>query len=204
MILLNVRFDKSVLESLFHNKTYTSADGSVRQQYVIDKRIYPAELFDAPIFTFINCKPDSRTAYVLKISIGPRLKISRFSAAEGGLAKMQINAMVDVKHTAPQLTLYLAKTGLPLKPDQAAHFRQDYKWGYACQLLSQPDKTIAYLYAAPSAIAAIECATCKHILPCKLNEKPSETARKADWHEEKRRIKGMEETYYLCPRCQNK
>jgi len=31
-ILLNVKLDKSVLESLFLNKQYTAADGSTRKQ----------------------------------------------------------------------------------------------------------------------------------------------------------------------------
>jgi hypothetical protein len=80
---------------------------------LIDKRIYPAEPFDTPVFTFKNCKPDRKTAYVFKISMGPRLSVSRISTASGGLQKMQVNVEKDVKQVTPPNTLYLAKTGFP-------------------------------------------------------------------------------------------
>ena len=150
MILLNVYLDKSVTESLFLNKQYTGPDGSTRQQYLIDKRIYPGEPFDTPIFTFKDCKPDRKTGYMLKISIGPRLSVSRISTASGGLTKMQVNVEKDVKQVTPKNTLYLAKTGLPLPADRIQEFHDKYRWGYECRLLSQPDKIVAYLYVAPS------------------------------------------------------
>jgi len=136
-----------MIESLFHSKTYTGPDGSIRHQFFVDKRIYPSEPFDAPVFTFVNCKPDSKSSYVLKISLGPRMKISRVSSAAGGLRKMQINAELDREQAMPPITLYLAKTGLPLTREQIADLKQ-HKWGYECRLLSQPDKIIAYFYTA--------------------------------------------------------
>jgi hypothetical protein len=146
-ILLNVCLDKSLLETLFLNKQYVAPDGSERIQYVLDKRIYPGEPFDSPIFTFIECRPDAKTAFVLKMSMSPRLRVSRVSTAQGGLTKLQINAEPDVKQVTPPLTLFLAKTGLPLDSEKVKTMRQEYTWGYECRLLSQPDKIIAYLYA---------------------------------------------------------
>lgn len=147
MILLNCYLDKSVVESLFYIKTYKAPDGSTRHQYYTDKRIYPAEPFDAPIFTFVNCKPDTKTAYVLKINISPRLKISRVSTATGGLTKMQIVAIPDTKKATPPMTMFLAKKGLPFRPEEIQKLKQ-HRWGYGCRLLSQPDKVVAYFYTA--------------------------------------------------------
>jgi len=144
MILLNCYLDKSVVESLFFNKQYKVRDAT-RYQYYTDKRIYPAEPFDAPIFTFVNCKPDTKTAYMLKITISPRLKISRVSTATGGLTKMQITVSKDTKQVTPQITMFLAKKGLPFTHEELERFR-NLSWGYECRLLSQPDKIIAYYY----------------------------------------------------------
>jgi hypothetical protein len=148
MILLNCYLDKSVVESLFYVKTYKAPDGSTRHQYYTDKRIYPAEPFDAPIFTFVDCKPNTKTPYALKISLGPRLKISRISSATGGLTKMQIVATPDMQQVKPPQTMYLAKKGIPLLPQEIQQFKR-YPWGYECRLLSQPDKIIAYYYVKP-------------------------------------------------------
>jgi hypothetical protein len=148
MILVNYYLDKSVVETLFFIKTYKALDGSTRHQYYVDKRIYPSEPFDAPIFVFVDCKPYSKTAYVLKINISPRLKISRVSTATGGLTKMQIVVATDVKQEKPPMTMYLAKKGLPLLQEEIQQLRR-YPWGYECRLLSQPDKIVAYFYAAP-------------------------------------------------------
>lgn len=144
MILLNVSLDKSVLESLFFIREY-EFHGTVRHRYYIDKRIYPTEPFDAPLFTFIGCEPNTRDRYVLKISMGPRVKVSRVAAAEGGLRKLQINVEPDKKQVTPQITLYFAKTGLPLTAEQLQEFKQ-FKWGYECRLLSRPDQVIGYFY----------------------------------------------------------
>lgn len=151
MILLNVFLDRSLIETLFLNKPYTAPDGSVRREYVVDKRIYPQTLFQAPIFTFVNCVPNAKTLYMLKISIGPRMQVSRFSHVEGGMQKLTIKVqlMLEEKKEPPPIRLYLAKTGLPLAQEQLAELRK-HKWGYKCTLLNQPDKVIAYLYATPA------------------------------------------------------
>lgn len=148
-IILNVKLDKSVIESLFLNKQY-AVSGFARMQFVVDKRIYPSEPFDAPIFTFSDCSPDQKMAYILKISVGPRLAVSRVSTTTGGLKKMQI--VLSIYKPKPNFglsILYLAKTGLPLTTEQIAGYRE-YRWGYPCRLLSHPDKIVAYFYIAPT------------------------------------------------------
>jgi hypothetical protein len=147
-ILINVFLDHSVTESLFLNKEYTSEDSSRRSQYVVDKRIYPQDLFNAPIFTFINCQPDTKTAYVLKVSMGPRTSISSLSSASGGMEKLQINVSICKPTTLTPVTLFLAKTGMPLPAEKVAEIRKTAKWGYECRVLSQPDKIIAYFYTS--------------------------------------------------------
>jgi len=201
MILLNCYLDKSVIESLFHIKTYKAPDGSTRHQYYTDKRIYPHAPFDAPIFVFVNCKPDSKTAYVLKINISPRLKISRISTATGGLTKMQIIASPDTEQVKPPITMYMAKKGLPLKPEEIRHFRDNFKWGYECRVLTQPDKIIAYFYTAPTE-PFIKCQKCGKQLACLPHESPEEATARAGWREKTVSIRGVEETFYLCPKCQ--
>jgi len=145
MILLNVRFDKSVVDALYFNKQYTAPDGSLRRQYYTDRRIYPDQPFDAPIFTFINCEPDDRTPYVLKVNVGPRLRISRVSRARGGLKKMQIIVRPDTQRRTPETTLYLARKGLPFTREEVERFRS-MPWSYACRILAEPDKIVAYYY----------------------------------------------------------
>lgn len=201
MILLNCYLDKSVLESLFHIKTYKAPDGSTRHQYYTDKRIYPAEPFDAPIFIFVGCKPENRTPYVLKINISPRLKISRISTATGGLTKMQIIATPDTKQVMPPITMYLAKKGLPFLFDEIERLKQ-YPWGYECRLLSQPDNIIAYFYTAPTS-PFVECQKCGKQLRCSLDESPAEAATRAGWQEKTVYVQDVEETFYICPKCQD-
>jgi hypothetical protein len=144
MFLLNVGLDKSVVESLFFIRQYEH-QGTIRRCHYVDRRIYPTEPFDAPVFTFVGCEPNTRDRYVLKISMGPRVRVSRAAAAEGGLRKLQINVEPDRKQVTPQVTLYFAKTGLPLTAEQLQELKQ-VRWGYECRLLGRPDQIIGYFY----------------------------------------------------------